>query len=245
MALRSFGSGLLFATPTNGSSSSPVQFGTLQDVSLDLSRATKELYGQGQFAEAVGAAQMKITGKAKFGRVSGALYNSLFFGATLATGITVVAYNEPGTIPASTPFTVTVVNSVTWTEDLGVIDGTTGKLLTQVASGPTTGQYSVSAGVYTFAAADTGKKVLLSYGYSNATQGFSLSAGNPLQGTQPTFKVNLTRQYNGEQENVVLYSCIASKLSLPTKMADWGITEMDFTAFADASGNTIAFNTWE
>ena len=45
----------------------------------------------------------------------------------------------------------------------------------EVASGPTTGQYSVSAGVYTFAAADTLLGVLISYTYKIA---FSAGQGN-------------------------------------------------------------------
>jgi hypothetical protein len=162
MALRSFGSGLLFATNT-AANSTPVQFGTLQDVSLDVSRTLKELYGQGQFPVAIGAAQMKITGKAKFAQVNGRLYNDLFYGGTTSVGQTLMAYNEAGTVPASTTYIVTVVNSATWVEDQGVLYSATGLPFKKVASAPTLGQYSVAAGVYTFAAADASAPVLISY----------------------------------------------------------------------------------
>jgi hypothetical protein len=238
MAQRSFGSGLLFATNT-AANSTPIQFGTLQDVTLDISRTLKELYGQGQFAVAVGAAQQKITGKAKVGQVNGRLYNDLFFGGTSAVGQTLLAYNEAGTVPAVTTYTVTVVNSATWVEDQGVLYANTGLPLKRVASAPALGQYSVAAGVYTFAAADASAAVLISYTYTSAAVGQTITTGNPLQGVQPTFTMVVSRQYNGQQESFKLWSCIASKLSLPTKMADWGITELDFTAFADSAGRTI------
>ncbi len=41
-----------------------------------------------------------------------------------------------------------------------------------VAGTPSVGQYSISGGVYTFAAADTDAAVLLSYGYVPADLGF-------------------------------------------------------------------------
>lgn len=238
MAQRSFGSGLLFATNT-AANSTPIQFGTLQDVSLDISRTVKELYGQGQFPVAVGAAQQKITGKAKFAQVSGSLYNDLFFGGTSATGQTLLVYQEAASVPAVTTYTITVAGAATFVDDEGVLYATTGLPLKRVASAPTQGQYSVSAGVYTFASADASAAVLISYTKTSASSGVTITTGNPLQGVQPTFSIIVVRQYNGQQEAFKLWSCIASKLSLPTKMADWGITELDFTAFADSAGRTI------
>lgn len=238
MPQRSFGSGLLFATNT-AANSTPIQFGTLQDVSLDISRTVKELYGQSQFPVAVGAAQMKVTGKAKVGQVNGRLYNDLFFGGTSATGQTKLAYNEPGAIPATTTYTVTVANSATWVDDEGVLYADTGLPFKRVATAPAVGEYSVAAGVYTFAAADASKNVLISYTWTDAANGQTITVGNPLQGVQPTFSLIVQRGYNGQQEAFKLWSCISSKLTLPTKMADWGISEIDFTAFADAAGRVI------
>ncbi|KZC23544.1 hypothetical protein RHOFW104T7_13155 [Rhodanobacter thiooxydans] len=238
MAQRSFGSGLLFATNT-ALNSTPIQFGTLQDVQLDVSRTLKELYGQGQFAVAIGAAQQKITCKAKFAQVNGQLYNDLFFGGSSAVGQTLLVYQEAGTIPAVTTYTVTVTGSATFVEDEGVLYSATGLPFKKVASAPTVGQYSVAAGVYTFAAADASAAVLISYTKTSAATGVTINANNPLQGVQPVFSMILVRQYNGQQEAFKLWSCIASKLSLPTKMADWGITEIDFSCFADSAGRTI------
>lgn len=52
-----------------------------------------------------------------------------------------------------------------WASDAGVTYVATGAALTAVASAPATGQYSVAAGVYTFAAGDAGKAVVVNYGY--------------------------------------------------------------------------------
>lgn len=67
---------------------------------------------------------------------------------------------ELHTVPSTSQYTVQT--NLVWLEDLGVTlaDGTP---LTKVATGPTTGEYSVSAGSYTFAAADAGVAVLISY----------------------------------------------------------------------------------
>jgi hypothetical protein len=70
--------------------------------------------------------------------------------------------DESHPIPA-TPFQVVVTGAATFLRDRGVTDA--GVPLTRVASSPATGEYSVDSltGTYTFAAADTGDTVLISY----------------------------------------------------------------------------------
>ena len=71
--------------------------------------------------------------------------------------------NEAGTIP-TLPYQLTAAQSAgRWAQDDGLtIAGVAGIAVTGT---PVTGQYSVSSGVYTFAAADTGKAVLINYSY--------------------------------------------------------------------------------
>lgn len=72
---------------------------------------------------------------------------------------------EARTVPASTPFQLAAGAPLgAWASDVGVTYAT-GVALTKVASGPAVGQYSVAAGEYTFAAADEGAAVLISYGF--------------------------------------------------------------------------------
>ncbi len=73
---------------------------------------------------------------------------------------------ESHTIP-STPYQITANQTYgSWGQDDGVVS-TTGTVFMPVASSPTTGQYSVNitTGVYTFAAADAGTQLLISYSY--------------------------------------------------------------------------------
>lgn len=230
--LGSFGSGILYATPS-GANATPLQIGALQDVSADLSRTTKQLFGQNQQPLAIGAGELKASLKAKMGFINAGVYASLFYGVSTSTGTVSLAQNEAHSVPASTPWTVTVTNSAQFSKDLGVTYAN-GNPLTQVASGPTAGQYSVSAGVYTFATADANANVLISYEYTAASSGTTVSVGTILQGQQPIITVDLYRGYNGTGERHRFWAAVCSKLTIPTKMADFGISELDFDCFVDS-----------
>ena len=238
-----FGSGVLVGTPSGGA---PVQFGTLQECSVDFAFTTKALMGQYQFPVAVARGAGKITGNAKFANIDGTLFNEIFFGQTGSTGQKFWSYNEAGTVPASSPYTVTVTNSAHFDEDLGVQYYASGLRLLQVASGPTVGQYSVSAGVYTFAAADEGKAVLISYSYTSTASGLNTVIANKLMGIAPTFQIdfyNTNPNVAGAQWSLRLYACMSSKLTLASKLEDFTIPEMGFEAFCNAANNLGEINT--
>jgi hypothetical protein len=116
-----------------------------------------------------------------------------------------------------------------------------GQPLTKVASAPVAGQYSVNTGtgIYTFAAADTGAGVIISYMFTVAASGTQLNITNQLMGFAPTIQILLESLYNGNQFNVLLYNCLASKLAFATKQEDFIIPEFDFDAFSNASGQVI------
>lgn len=237
----SFGSGILFAKIAG---SQPVAFGALQDVSLEINAKTESLRGQFQFPLAQARASMDMSAKAKFGYISGPIYSELYFGASATAGTTSLAYNEAHSVPApSGPYTVSVTNSATWVADFGVTYAATGQPLTPVASGPAQGQYSVAAGVYTFAAADDGAAVLINYTYTQADVGSTLIVPNNLQGVQPVFACLLQRSYNGVGERFLLSNCIAGKLTLPTSMAKFAISEMDIDAFSPNGGSPLSIYT--
>lgn len=74
-----------------------------------------------------------------------------------------VLTTEARTIPAGTPWQLTVNGSATFSCDHKV-SFNSGTALTRVSGTPTAGQYSMSsAGVYTFAAADANKAVSITY----------------------------------------------------------------------------------
>ena len=245
MPAYSFGSGTLVGVRTDIANATPSQFGVLQDVQIDFSATLKELMGQNQFAVAVARSAMKVTGKIKSAKIVASVYNDLFFGQTSATGAILQAVNEAGMIPGVSTYIVTVTNAATWATDLGVFYSATGLPFKKVASGPTVGQYSVAAGVYTFAAADAGLAVLISYTYTATTGATKITIANQLQGVSPTFQMNLAETYNSKVLNFQLNACVANKLSFPLKNSDWTINDIEFQAFADASGNVGYLTTSE
>lgn len=222
----------------------PQSFGTLQDVSVDISASNKELFGQFDFAVAVGQGNKKITGKAKSANIQARLFNDIFFNGSLASGETVVANREVEVSIPTTPFQITVTQSATFVEDWEVIDAATGLPFTKVASSPAAGQYSVSAGVYTFNTADTGKFPLITYSYTVAGSGQTLTASSQLVGAAPTFALILSGGYGvGAVPALKLYNCIGTKLSLATKQNDFVMPGFEFIASANAAGKVLDWST--
>ena len=82
--------------------------------------------------------------------------------------------------------------------------------------------------------------VTLGTGGNLTVSGNKLTLTNQLMGTTPTFKATFYTTYSGEGLALRLNACTANKLSMPTKIDDWSISELDFMAFADASG-TIGY----
>jgi hypothetical protein len=196
-----------------------------------------------QVPVALGRGKGKVSGKAKAATLNGALLNNIFFGQTVTAGITGDVNDTVGVPVPTTPFTITPTppSSGTWSADLGVVNAS-GIPMTRVASAPATGQYSVAAGVYTFAAADVGIKMYISYQYTatSATAKKSTIQSLPM-GYAPTFKCDLYLPYAGKQAILTLNSCLASKMSIATKLDDFLIPEFGFDAFADASN---VLGTW-
>lgn len=86
---------------------------------------------------------------------------------------------EAHTIPApSGPYTVTVTNSADFIADGGVVITSTGVPLTAVSGSPSSGQYSVTAGVYTFNSAQASTAILITYTFSfSGSTGVTITVG--------------------------------------------------------------------
>jgi hypothetical protein len=238
-----FGSGAIYATPLVDAAGNaiaaptPVKFLACQDISMDLSFDTKMLHGGNQFPLAVARGKGKVTVKAKHGQVNGATFNNAFFGQTLATGQEGYVQDLTGAAIPATPFTITPTppSSGTWAADMGVRNAS-GIPMTRVASAPSTGQYSVAAGVYTFAAADTGLVVYIDYRYTMTT-GKKISIGNQLLGSTPSVALDIVIPYAGKMLTMRFPQAIAGKMGMATKLDDFSIPEIDFDCYADASNN--------
>jgi len=236
-----FGSGVLIGTDSSGVS---VNFGLAQEVTLSLAQTIKPLYGQNNFPVAIGSGTRKLTGKAKLASLSGQALGRLFFGAAPVAGSVQTQFGEAGAVPAVSAYTITVVNNATWTNDQGVVYAATGLPLKKVASGPTVGQYSVAAGVYTFAAADASAAVLLSYQYTASAVGQKIAVSTALIGPTINFAANLFGYdpTTGKQFSLYLYNCVAEKLDFGTKLEDFVMPEMDFQCYANAAGQVCQLN---
>jgi len=238
----SFGSGVLIGTRTDIANATPVNFGLVQEVTLDETASVKELFGQFQRPLALARGTIKTSGKAKVARISGLAFANLYYGATPVAGQTATSFAEAGTVAASSPYVVTVANAATFVGDEGVVYAASGLPLTKVATSPAAGQYSVAAGVYTFDATDAGKAVLVTYTYTLTTGGQKFTIANQLLGTTPTFQALFYTTFQGQSVTLSLNNCTSSKLSFGTKLEDFVLPEFDFACFPDASGNVMTWS---
>jgi hypothetical protein len=253
----SFGSGYVYGIPLAGTNLTPVLLGTLQDCSYDISSSTKELFGQNQFAVAVGRGQAKFTGKAKMGSFSAEMWNTFFFGPGSDGSATPTTTNAPQVVnkeigsPVTHAYQFANNGSGSMDLNLGVYYTLTGLYLTQVASGPAIGQYSFNAatGTWTFNSGDTA---------ANAANGITVAyswiptvpSGRLIQsinnnafpmGSAPLFEIvhNIPYGTGGTDSTFKIYAAMASKLSFGFKNTDFTVPDIDFTMQANSAGKVF------
>jgi len=267
-----FGAGAMFAIPIANASGvsyatpSPVQFGILQDVTIDDSTEIKELYGANTYPVDIGRGKGKIMIKAKFASVNALLYNATYYGQTLVAGYDALKNDLLGTtVPTGAGATSVNVAAPTavggtsvYARDLGVqaadpYGGVGGVAFTRVASSPTSGQYVLTTGgagatgaTYQFSGLDVGKTVYINFEYTNATNpstspsiAQTMTVVNLPMGSAPTFQVEFQalRQTTGETWFTRFPNCVATKLSRNFKNDDFTIPDFEIQAFADTTGN--------
>ena len=234
----SFGSGFLYGIPS-GNNPTPVLFGTLQDVSLDISFTIKKLMGQFQAPVAVGRGAASYSGKAKAASISSAAYNTIFTGVASSVG-GLLTINGEAFAPSAGAYTV--INGAQFNDDLGIVYAATGNSLTRVASAPAIGQYAVntSNGAYTFNTSDNGTAMQASFTYRTSslpTQ--NITYANQLMGSAPVFALVLNVPFNqfGTAITYKFFQAISTKLSFDFKNEDFTVPQFDFECFANAAGN--------
>lgn len=234
MTQYAFGAGSLYTIPS-GTTPSPSQFGAVQQIGVDFSANTVNLFGQYQFPLASARGTVKIDGSGKFAQLAGKMLNNIFFAnSSIATGDTLISNNEAHSVPGSSTYTVTVSNTTGWI-DLGVQYASNGDPLMRVAPGAeATGKYSAAAGVYTFAVGDAGIAMLFSYSYTSAG-GETLTINNALMGVAPAFTAVFNQVYNAQQHVLTLNKAIAAKFTLQSALEDFVKPDFTFGAFSDSS----------
>lgn len=242
-----FGTGKIISIPTV-TNPTPVQLGEVIDLSIDINSPLKTLVGSKQYPIAAARGPASIALKAKMANFYGPVIRDLLFGATKVDSERKVE-TQAAAIPASPgPYTVTVTNSANFIEDLGVVNASTGSAFTRVASAPATGQYSVSAGVYTFASADAGGSIIISYSWLDAAGGSQFTVANQLMGYQPVFAVSISGvdpTDNAKKWEIRFNKVVAAKFSFALSNEDFAKPDMEMQAFADSAGNILTFSTSE
>jgi hypothetical protein len=237
-----FGSGLLWGTPLADAAGNalanptPLLFGTMQDSELDFKFELKQLHGQNQFAVAVGRGKGMVTGKAKIADIRAAFLETIVFGLSGTNALTSAVYDTVGAAAAAS-VAVTPPASGVWAADLGVINSVTGREMRRVPSAPTTGQYSVSNGTYTFAAADVGVLMYINYRFTGtSTVARRMSITNQPMGYTPSFRADFYGPYMGKSCVLTLNNCVSDGFKLANKNDDFSVPEVGFTCFADNAG---------
>jgi hypothetical protein len=245
----SFAIGNVFFNPTAGSLNAlptPFEAKTIENISLDWKGKNVELRGQYLVPVDARMADVSLTGKFTIGTWNLQQLQQLLFGnATIADGGDRINADEAQTIPSvagGSPagYFVTVTNAAGFSEDLGVsYQANSGQFL-KVASPTVAGEYSVSAGgVYSFAAADKGLGVYISYVDTGALTGASLTIPNNLQGQTPQFEmVALIPGTGSGFLGYRFYACRATSAKILTgKNNDFQKLEIDFSVYCPVNAN--------
>lgn len=238
-----FDSGSLWARPlidgqrVPQADTTPIRLGNLKGIELDIAMDLNFPGTQLQYKVNAATGDKEIRGSAQLGAFSSRAINQLYFPNQAAAGARLVLDNGRSAVPGS-PFqiTPTVPQSGTWESDLGVCFTDDGTVLKRVPATPAAGEYSVSAGVYTFNLLDTTKEVSISFVY-DISGGEKVTVANQFKDLSASFEIILQGRYNNLQVTWILNKCVADAFSLPSTTESFLIQDFEFEAIADLSGN--------
>ncbi len=241
MPVLEFGTGLLYGEPTSGNlptNPTPIRL-LLQEVSIDFKGDLKKLWTQGQLPIASARGKVDVAGKAKIVNYDPDPINQLFWAQTIATGMVLPVDRELDFLLANAT-TITVTNGATFDSDNGVVYASgvkSGAVLLKVASNVQAGQYSVNStsGVYTFNAADNATTFAISYTYTNATRGKTLTLNNQTMGYAPVCRMDMWGNFRNKVLGVRLNACTLGQWTYPSKLEDFWVSDITFEANTDAS----------
>jgi hypothetical protein len=169
--------------------------------------------------------------------------NSMLAAAT--NGVTVTAnrpigYSYSTTIP-TTPFQITAPVTTptrTFVRDLGVINLTQGKAMTQAAAAAA-GVYSLSGGTYTFHTDDAGDSVMINYSATiTAVDGSTATVIKPGSGlAAPKYGLHVYKTLAGKSWGIYIPAARIPKLGGSFKRDGWSEVTIDWKATLDATNN--------
>jgi len=243
-----YDSGTLWMVPqtnqANGTPSdlTPIRIGNLKGITVDTVWKLNYPSNQLMAKTNAGTQTVTITGRAAIGTFNGRYLSQLVYGQDFAAGAELADMDRVYTIPAS-PYTVTVTppSSGSFVQNLGVLLSADGTAFKRISGTPTTGQFSLSGAVYTFAAADTGKSIKLSYLYAIAG-GSRMVVSNIYAGEAPSFQMILQGTDNGRNLCLILKKVLPKTFKMPTNLEAFSIPDFEFEAIANLSGGILETN---
>jgi hypothetical protein len=240
-----FGSGVFVFTPNAGNlaaNPTPIQLKVLQEASVEFKGDLKKLFGQKQIAVATARGKIDISGKCKVAALDQNDINQIYWGQTQTAGGNLPTFETHTPAASVTPTAAAGAGIVT---DLGVINGSTGLSMLKVPSAPAVGQYSFTPATtggsptpaaYIFNAAETAASVQIAFQLP-VTTGSTLSLTSQLMGYAPVCAAMLYNSFRSAVSVVTLNSVTLGMMSIPTKQEDFWVSDLDFSANADAAGN--------
>lgn len=232
----SFGIGHVGAIDDSVTPNQAYGIAIVKGIAIEFKASTKPLKGNLLIAVDQAIDSVDITGKIQSQDSLAFVAPLIIPGTTSATGREKFA--RQSTLIPGTPFTITVTNSATWATDLGVVNLTTGKRMTRVASAPAAGQYSVAAGVYTFASAEG--TVVIEYSYTDASTGKTRTFTNAAVGASSGYQLKVFDPQGGTRESGYFFPSVKfGSGSGGMKIDDWSDTSLDFAVNADSTGKVF------
>lgn len=222
-----FGVGTVYANET--------PFGIIQNVNLSITGSVKSLFGENIFPEAIGVGTHEVTGSASFAKFNSDLLPRYMFGTQMESG-NMQRYEQPASIPAVSPYTITVAQAADFARNVAVLNVATGQHMRLVTTAPAAGQYQVNAttGVYTFNSADAEGSVIIRYDADVAT-GQHFEMVNRRMGQQTPFTLLLANEFQGSMYALTLYQCVLTKCDMNFTNDDFAVPAVEFSCFTNSA----------
>jgi hypothetical protein len=218
------------------------QCGVLQKVSFDFASETAKLFGSKKAAilRAETGVDYKIS--AEFAQLSSPLVAAVL-GGVRTSGSNFVATTRKTTASGAATIATTDVGSPSgwaFVSDLGVTYATTGQPFTYNSGTPAAGEYKNSGAAYTFAGAEDGASVDISYVYS-VTAGTKYTISNADVGLSTYFKVwaaQQTTQADGTVRKMAWYfpAVLLPSIKIPFGTKEFTVQSIEMECCPDASG---------
>lgn len=247
-----FGAGTVIGKRTDVTGTQVMFFGATESWSVDFSQEIVTLLGQNKVAVDAAPAELKVTGKIKFGRIQASMIGHGLLGVTPSSGSGFFIQGpENKSNIAATTFVVT--GGASYTNDLGIMYHGTGIALTPTTATPAAGFYIAGVsgtGTYTIAAADQSVAGGLDVFYlQTSNTDIQIDLNTQLMGTGPVVELDMYAPYAvagvNKRFGLRVYAARFSKMPFDLGNKKYLVPEVDYTAFANAGGQIASVVTTE